>query len=99
MPSYSPPVRDIRFIVDRLLGLEIDAELVDAILAESARFAAEIIAPLNRIGDQQGCAHHPDGTVTTPAGFAEAYRQYRESGWGTLALPEAHGGQGLPHVL
>jgi alkylation response protein AidB-like acyl-CoA dehydrogenase len=99
MPSYSPPVRDVRFILDHLLDLEVDGELVEAILGESARFAAEVIAPLNRVGDQQGCTRHADGSVTTPAGFADAYRQYRESGWGTLALPEAHGGQGLPHVL
>jgi alkylation response protein AidB-like acyl-CoA dehydrogenase len=62
-------------------------------------FAAEVVAPLNRAGDAHGCTRHPDGSVTTPPGFREAYRQYRESGWGTLALPEAHGGQGLPHVL
>src|SRR6478752_439052 len=100
MPSYSPPVRDVRFILDKLLGgAGIDEDLADAILTESARFAAEVIAPLNRVSDQQGCARHPDGTVTTPAGFREAYRRYRESGWGTLALPEEHGGQGLPQVL
>src|SRR6187402_341886 len=99
MPSYFPPVRDVRFILERLLDLEIDEDLTDAILSESARFAAEVVAPLNRVGDEQGCTRHPDGRVTTPAGFREAYRQYRESGWGTLALPEEHGGQGLPHVL
>ena len=99
MPSYTPPVREVRFVLDRLLGLELEADLVDAILSESASFAAEVVAPLNRIGDQHGCARHPDGSVTTPSGFPEAYRQYRESGWGTLALPEEHGGQGLPHVL
>jgi alkylation response protein AidB-like acyl-CoA dehydrogenase len=99
MPSYAPPVRDVRFILDHLLGLEVDAELIDAILSESSRFAAEVIAPLNRVGDQQGCTRRADGSVTTPTGFQEAYAQYRESGWGTLALPEDHGGQGLPHVL
>ena len=100
MPSYSPPVRDVRFIIDRLLGgAGIDEELIEPILEEAARFAAEVIAPLNRVGDQQGCTRHADGSVTTPAGFREAYRQYRESGWGTLALPVAHGGQGLPQVL
>src|SRR6478735_626896 len=100
MPSYSPPVRDVRFILDKLLGgAGIDEELIEPILEESARFAAEVIAPLNRVGDQQGCTRHADGSVTTPAGFREAYRQYRESGWGTLALPEEHGGQDLPQVL
>jgi alkylation response protein AidB-like acyl-CoA dehydrogenase len=99
MPSYFPPVRDVRFILDHVLDLEVDDELIDAILSESSRFAAEVIAPLNRVGDQQGCTRRADGSVTTPAGFADAYRQYRESGWGTLALSEEHGGQGLPHVL
>ena len=82
MTSYSPPVRDVRFVLDNLLGLTVDAELTDAILSEAARFAAEVIAPLNRIGDQQGCTRNPDGSVTTPPGFRDAYRQYRESGWG-----------------
>lgn len=100
MPSYSPPVREIRFVLDRLLASAgIDDDLLEPILDEASRFAAQVIAPLNRIGDQAGCTRHADGRVTTPPGFAEAYRQYRESGWGTLALPEQHGGQGLPHVL
>ena len=100
MPSYTPPIRDVRFVLDRLLGgAGIDDELLEPILAEAGRFAAEVVAPLNRTGDAHGCTRHAEGTVTTPPGFREAYRQYRESGWGTLALPEAHGGQGLPHVL
>jgi alkylation response protein AidB-like acyl-CoA dehydrogenase len=100
MPSYSPPVRDARFIIERLLGgAGIDEDLIEPVLDEASRFAAEVIAPLNRVSDRQGCTRHPDGSVSTPAGFREAYRQYRESGWGTLALPADHGGQGLPHVL
>ncbi len=93
------PLRDVRFILDRLLDLGIDEDLVEAILGEAGRFAAEVIAPLNQPGDRAGCTRHPDGSVTTPPGYAEAYAQYREAGWGTLALPEEHGGQGLPHVL
>src|SRR5690606_12929927 len=81
------------------LDLEIDEGLRDAILEEAGKFAAEVIAPLNAVGDRAGCTRHPDGSVTTPPGYADAYRQYRESGWGTLALPEEYGGQGLPHVL
>src|SRR5688572_7365134 len=99
MPSYTPPLRDVRFVLTRLLELEVDPELVDAILEEAGRFAAEVIAPLNRPGDEAGCTRSPDGSVTTPPGYPEAYRQYREAAWGTLSLPEAHGGQGLPHVL
>src|SRR5690349_5472659 len=99
MPNYAPPLRDVRFVLDNLLDLEVEDDLVDAILSEAGRFAADVIAPLNQPGDRAGCTRHPDGTVTTPPGYREAYAQYRESGWGTLALPEEHGGQGMPHVL
>jgi hypothetical protein len=99
MMSYSPPLRDVRFVLARLIGVEVDPELLDAILEEAGRFAAEVIAPLNRAGDEAGCIRHSDGSVATPPGYREAYRQYREAAWGTLALPEEHGGQGLPHVL
>ena len=99
MPSYTPPLRDVRFVLDRLLDLPVEDDLVEAILTEAGRFAAEVIAPLNPVGDRVGCMRHADGTVTTPPGFREAYAQYRDSGWGTLALPEENGGQGMPHVL
>src|SRR5687768_13958520 len=101
MIRYTPPLRDVRFVLTRLLDLDgaVDAELVESILEEAGRFAAEVVAPLNQVGDREGCARHADGSVATPAGFRDAYRRYREAGWGTLALPEAHGGQGLPQVL
>ena len=105
MPTYTPPARDTRFVLTELLGiadypqLAVDGELVETVIGEAGRFAAEVIAPLNRIADQEGCTRHADGSVTTPTGFREAYRAYAESGWGTLALPEEYGGQGLPHVL
>jgi alkylation response protein AidB-like acyl-CoA dehydrogenase len=105
MPSYTPPARDTRFVLTDLLGiadypqLAIDADLVDTIVGEAGRFAAEVIAPLNRVADTQGCTRHADGSVSTPGGFPEAYRAYVDSAWGTLGLPEEHGGQGLPHVL
>jgi alkylation response protein AidB-like acyl-CoA dehydrogenase len=105
MPTYTPPARETRFVLTELLGLTahpqvpLDGDLLETIVAEAGRFAAEVIAPLNRAGDEQGCTRHPDGSVTTPKGFREASRAYVESGWGTLALPEEHGGQGLPHVL
>jgi alkylation response protein AidB-like acyl-CoA dehydrogenase len=105
MPTYTPPARDTRFVLTELLGLAehpqvpVDGELLETIVSEAGRFAAEVIAPLNRVGDEQGCTRRADGSVTTPGGFREAYRAYVDSGWGTLALPEAHGGQGLPHVL
>lgn len=99
MTSYTPPLRDVRFVLNRLLELDVDPDLLEAILSEAGRFAVEVIAPLNRAGDESGCTRHPDGSVSTPPGYRDAYRQYREAAWGTLALPEEYGGQGLPHVL
>ena len=103
MPAYTHPARDTRFVLHDLLRVSevvaVDADVVDSIVEEAGRFAADVVAPLNRVADAEGCTRHPDGSVSTPPGFREAYRAYAESGWGTLALPEPYGGQGLPHVL
>ncbi|WNO52815.1 acyl-CoA dehydrogenase C-terminal domain-containing protein [Stakelama saccharophila] len=109
MPQYTPPVRDTRFILDHVIGLERCANLpgfanatpdvVNAVLEEGGRFVAEILFPLNQVGDSQGCTRHDDGSVTTPDGFKEAYRQFVESGWATLSAPEEFGGQAMPHVV
>jgi alkylation response protein AidB-like acyl-CoA dehydrogenase len=109
MPKYTPPVRDTRFVLDAVVGLDRYANLpgfqnatsdtVDAVLNEGGRFVAETLFPLNQVGDKEGCTRHPDGRVTTPTGFKAAYDAVVEGGWGTLSAPEAFGGQGLPHVI
>ncbi|GAA4777392.1 acyl-CoA dehydrogenase C-terminal domain-containing protein [Stakelama sediminis] len=109
MPQYTPPVRDTRFILERVIGLgshsnlpgfaNASPDIVNAVLEEGGKFVAEILFPLNQSGDQQGCTRHDDGSVTTPEGFKAAYAQFVESGWGTLAGPEEFGGQGMPHVV
>ena len=109
MPQYNPPVRDTQFVLNEVLGLEkltnlpgfenASADMTDAVLSEGGKFVAEVLFPLNQSGDEEGCTRHDDGSVTTPKGFKEAFDQYREAGWGTLAAPEEFGGQGLPHAI
>jgi alkylation response protein AidB-like acyl-CoA dehydrogenase len=108
MPEYKPPIRDIQFALYELLNAErhyekigaLDAnrELIDAILTEGGKFAEEILAPMHRVGDEQGCKFD-NGRVTTPPGFKEAYQQFVASGWPSLAGEVAYGGQGLPESI
>ncbi len=103
--SYVAPVQDIEFALKAVAGLsEVNAfpafedateELVAAVLEEAARFAGEVLSPLNSVGDQQG-SRLVDGTVVTPDGWKEAYLQFCENGWGSLAFDPNYGGQGLP---
>lgn len=106
---YQPPVRDYRFIFQDLLQLEryanlpgfsdAPADVVDQILEEAARFTAEVLAPLNSVGDKEGCRWSPDFTVKTPDGFKAAYRQLVDGGWPGLGSAPEYGGQGLPYVV
>ena len=109
MPIYQSPVRNTLYLLNDVLGYERHADLpgfadasadvVEAVLAEGAKLAENVMLPLNRVGDTEGCTRHEDGSVTTPKGFSEAYRQYREGGWMGLAAPAEYGGQGLPYTL
>lgn len=109
MPSYKAPVTDTLFILNDVLKLQNYANLpgfanatpdmIEAVLSEGGRFCSEVLAPLNQVGDREGCTRHDDGSVTTPTGFKDAYNQYVEAGWTLLSAPEEFGGQGLPHIL
>jgi 3-(methylthio)propanoyl-CoA dehydrogenase len=108
MSEYKAPVRDMRFVLNELAGLadvarlpgceEVTAELVDQILEESAKFSSEVLAPLNRSGDEEG-SKWAEGKVTTPKGFKEAYKKFIEGGWNALQFPSEFGGQGLPKLV
>jgi len=109
MPRYTAPVKDTLFVLDAVVGLydhadvpgfaAVSPDLVEAVLNEGGKFCGEVLAPLNLPGDRQGCTRHPDGSVTTPDGFREAYAKFCEGGWGGLIADEDHGGQGLPYVI
>ncbi len=108
MQVYNAPLRDMRFVLHELhdsAGLlrdigrdDVNQELIDSILEEAAKFATEVLLPINAIGDEEGCKLE-NGVVRTPRGFKEAYDQFRESGWGALASPAEYGGQDLPEIV
>ena len=97
MPTYKAPVQDTLFVLNDVLGYQrynnlagfSDAtpDILEAILAEGAKLAENVVQPTNRVGDIEGCVRHPDGSVTTPEIFKSAYAQYREGGWMGLSMP------------
>ncbi|WP_172152759.1 acyl-CoA dehydrogenase C-terminal domain-containing protein [Pseudomonas tumuqii] len=108
MPEYKAPLRDTRFLIDEVFDFptsyaalgaaDATPDMVGAILEEGAKFCEQVLAPLNRSGDEEEC-QFDNGVVTTPKGFKEAFARYGEGGWMSLAADPAYGGQGLPHSL
>ena len=109
MSTYHAPLPEIRFVLNELAGLEQVGKLpgfedatpdtVTAILEEAAKFATNVLDPLNIPGDREGAQRQPDGSVKTPAGFKDAYAQYCANGWNGLTKDPEYGGQGLPQVV
>ena len=109
MPTYKAPVDDVKFLLNDVFHMErygnlpgfADAspDTLAAILQEAAKLAEEVVQPLNRVGDMEGCKRNADGSVTTPTGFKEAYKQYADGGWMGISVPQEYGGQGLPGTL
>ena len=111
MGQYVAPLRDMQFLLHEFLNVseelklmpkfeDVDADIINQVLEEGAKFTQEVLFPLNHSGDREGC-HYDAATksVTTPKGFKEAYKQYVAGGWAALACDPEYGGQGLPIVL
>ena len=109
MPIYKAPVEDVTFLLndvfqidryDNLPGFsDASADVREAILGEAAKLSEQVLQPLNRVGDLEGCKRNDDGSVTTPKGFKAAFKQVAEGGWLGLSAPAEYGGQGLPVTL
>jgi alkylation response protein AidB-like acyl-CoA dehydrogenase len=107
MPSYTAPTKDQQFILHNVLNIsemdipgfaDLDRDFTDAVLTEAGKLASEVLAPLNAVGDKQGCSLE-NGVVRTPDGFKDAYDKMSEGGWMSMDLAEEYGGQGLPYVM
>ncbi|HEY2068039.1 MAG TPA: acyl-CoA dehydrogenase C-terminal domain-containing protein [Rhizomicrobium sp.] len=108
MPVYRAPLDDFRFLMNELLEADklhdlpqfesLTPDLIEDILTNAAKFAEEVIHPLNQSGDEEGC-HFENGVVRTPAGFKEAYKAYADAGWGGLPAPEKFGGANMPMMM
>src|SRR4051794_35381663 len=101
MPVYKAPVEDVMFLLSDVFPIErhnnlpgfaeATPDMIEAILGEGAKLCEDLLAPLTLSGDQEGCTRHPDGSVTTPKGFKEAYRSFSSGGWMGLSMPEEYG--------
>ena len=109
MSQYHAPLAEMQFVLTELAGLadvaqlpgceDATADTVAAILEEAGKFATDVLDPLNPVGDRAGVELAADGSVRTPPGFREAYRQFCELGWNGLAKDPEYGGQGMPHLV
>jgi len=109
MTNYDPPLDDIRFVLDEVVDLaslaklecfaHAEPDLVHGVIEEAARFAADVIAPLNTVGDRYHSRRNDDGSVSTPPGFADAYRAYVAAGWGSVPFPAHYGGGDFPGLV
>ncbi len=107
MPSYTPPTKDMQFVLHDVLNVsgseipgydELEADFTDAILTEAGKICRDVLQPLNVVGDTEGCTLE-NGVVRTPSGFKEAFEQVKEGGWPGLDMPEQYGGQNMPYVV
>src|SRR6201993_2530629 len=109
MPGYKAPVEEVTFLLGEVFHLarynnlpgfaDATPDVVEAVLAEAAKFSEAVLMPLNRVGDKEGCRRNADGSVTTPSGFKDAYKKLTEGGWIGVSSPAEFGGQGLPIVI
>lgn len=109
MPRYQAPLRDMKFLLNEVLEIgsysnlprfsDAPADVIDAVLDGGAKFAEEVLQPINAIGDRQGCKRNADGSVKTPDGFPAAYKKMSEDGWMAISADQQWGGQGLPRVV
>ncbi|MBO9409492.1 acyl-CoA dehydrogenase C-terminal domain-containing protein [Shimia sp. R9_1] len=107
MPTYTAPVKDLQFVLHNVLNVsgsdipgynELEADFTSAVLEEAGKLTGEVLAPLNVVGDHEGCRLE-NGVVYTPTGFKDAFEQVKEGGWAGLDMPEEYGGQNMPYVL
>lgn len=109
MPSYRAPIEEVSFLLNDVFGIEkygnlsgfsdLSPDMLEAILGEGAKLCEEVLAPLNRAGDSEGCKRHADASVTTPKGFKGAYDAYTGGGWAGISADPEYGGQGLPYTV